>query len=488
MGKAETLKPTIGALEPAQIQADLDARLARLRAAYEAEPYPSAAVRKDRLQRGIDAVLKNEKRVVDAVLADFGGRAEPTTLLADVMVPIRAMRYAKNRVEKWMRPEKRKADFPLGLIGSRQYIFYQPLGVVGIVSPWNAPFGLAYQPLAGALAAGNRAIIKPSELTPHTSALMAELTRQAFAEDEVDVVQGGVDVGSRFTALPFDHLIFTGSTRTARSVLKAAADNLTPVTLELGGKAPTIIARGSDLEYAAAKILGIKLTNAGQICMGPDHALVHRSDCEGFVKAAEATFKRFYPNYEKGTDVTCVFLPNQRRRLANLVQDAADRGARVVVTTGASIASLADTPNFPLVLVIDPPQDAAIMREEIFGPVLPVLSYDTLEDAVKQIRTRQRPLALYHIGGTQAEKDYVLRNTHAGGVTFDDVMLHPLMHDLPFGGVGESGMGRHVGHAGFLGLSNAKSVAHRPWIDITKYMNPPYPPAMTKIMRMALKF
>ena len=488
MGSAPSIDLALVPASADEINADLHRRLARLRAAYEAEPYPSAALRKDRLRRGIDVLMSNEKRIVDALQADFAGRAEPTTLLADVMVPIRAMRYAIRHLDRWMKPEKRKADFPMGLIGAKTYIFYQPLGVIGIVAPWNAPLGLAFQPLAGALAAGNRAMIKPSELTPNTSALIADLTAKAYAVDEVDVVQGGIDVGSRFTALPFDHLLFTGSTRTARAVLRAAADNLTPVTLELGGKAPTIVAQGSDLEYAASKIIGIKLTNAGQICMGPDHAMVHHSDRDRFVAAVEATFKRFYPDYANSSDVTRVFLPNQRRRLAALVQDATDRGAKVIVATGDPMDSLAEIERFPLVVVVDPPADAAIMHEEIFGPVLPVLTYDTLEDAVRQVRTRQRPLALYHIGGSASEQQYLLKNTHAGGVTFDDVMLHPLMHDLPFGGVGESGMGRHVGQAGFLALSNGKSVAHRPWIDITKYLQPPYPPAMTKIMRWALRF
>lgn len=486
MGSAPKLTPVDAGGD--DITADLQRRLARLRAAFEAEPYPTAAVRKDRLKRGIAILMRNEKRIVDALSADFGSRAEPTTLLADVMVPIRAMRYAMRHLERWMKPERRSCDFPMGLIGARAYVFYQPLGVIGIVAPWNAPLGLAFQPLAGALAAGNRALIKPSELTPHTSALIAELTAQAYADDEVDVVQGGVEVGSRFAALSFDHLLFTGSTRTARAVLRAAADNLVPVTLELGGKAPTIVAKGSDLEYAASKIVGIKLTNAGQICMGPDHALVHRGDRERFVHALEATFKRFYPDYASSADVTCVFLPNQRKRLAALVQDAVDRGAKVIVATGDPVSALADLPRFPLVIVVDPPADTGLMREEIFGPVLPVLSYDSLEDAVQQVRGRQRPLALYHIGGSSAEQAYLLRNTHAGGMTFDDVMLHPLMHDLPFGGVGESGMGRHVGHAGFLALSNGKSVMHRPWLDLTRYLQPPYPPAMTRIMRWALRF
>ena len=488
MSKMPPAAPLAGNDTAEQIGADLQRRLARLRTAYDAEPYPEAKLRKDRLKRGIAVLLANEQRVIDAVNTDFGGRAEPTTLLADLMVPVRAMRYAIRNLDRWMKPERRRSDFPLGLLGMRSYVFYQPLGVVGVVAPWNAPLGLAFQPLASVLAAGNRAMVKPSELTPHTSALIAELAAQAWSADEVDVVQGGIEVGSRFTALPFDHIVFTGSTRTARAVLRAAAENLTPVTLELGGKAPVIVAKGSDLDYAASKIIGIKLTNGGQICMGPDHAMVHEAQRDGFVQAVEAAFKRFYPDYDTSSDVTRVFLPNHRRRLAALVQDAADRGARVIVTSGVPVSQLAEQERFPLVLVIDPPAEAVIMKEEIFGPVLPVVTFRSLDDAVAQVQSRPRPLGLYFIGGSAEEQRFLLKNTHAGGVTFDDVMLHPLMHDLPFGGVGDSGMGRHVGKAGFVALSNAKAVAHRPWVDITRYLQPPYPPAMGRIMRWAMRF
>lgn len=470
-----------------RISAALNDSLQRQRAAFERDPYPSSAVRKDRLTRAIAALLKYEGRILEAVAADFGGRSDTTTLLTDVLVPVRAMRYALRNLDRWMRPERRKADFPFGLLGSRAYVFYQPLGVVGIVSPWNVPLGLAYQPLAAALAAGNRAMIKPSEMTPRTSELMAEMTRHAFAAEEVEVCEGGVEIGSSFVALPFDHLLFTGSTRTARAVLRAAAENLTPVTLELGGKAPVIVARGSDMPYAASKVLGIKLTNGGQICMGPDYVLVHRSDRDAFVSASKETFLRFFPDYATSPDVTCVFLPAQRQRLAALVQDAVERGAQVVVANGLPVPAIANEPRFPLVLVIDPPRDAAVMRQEIFGPVLPVLTYEHLDEAIAQVRSFPRPLAVYHFGGTAAEREQVLKGTHAGGTSIDDVMLHPLMHDLPFGGVGESGMGRHVGQHGFRALSNAKAVAHRPWVDLTRHFQPPYSPVMTRLMRLALR-
>jgi len=468
-----------------EIDRALYASLERQRSAMQAEPYPDARVREDRVRRALNAILVNEKRIIEATQEDFGKRPELTVLQADLMFPIGGLRHALRHVARWMRPEKRKPDFPFNLLGARTYIYYQPLGVVGVMSPWNLPFGLAYAPLAGILAAGNRAMIKPSELTPHTSAIVAEITAKAFAPEEVTVVQGGVDVASRFAALPFDHLIFTGGAPIARHVMRAAADRLTPVTLELGGKGPVIIARGGDLEAVAAKVVAVKLANAGQACIGIDHIRVHRSDRDAFVAAVKRKMAEFYPNFAGNPDVCHVFLEKQRRHLARLVEDADRRGVQVDILGGGDIARLADDPNFPLVLLIDPPADSEAMQVEIFGPVLPIVSYDTLEEAAQQIRSGERPLALYFFGGSKQEQEYILRNTWAGGVTFDDVMLHALMQDLPFGGVGESGMGRYGGHAGFKTFSNGKSVAHPPRLNLMK-MNPPYTAKMSATMRSLL--
>ncbi len=465
-----------------EIQRMLEEKLALQQAAVEKEPYPELSIRKDRLQRALDATLKNEKRIVEATQADFGHRPELMALLADLLFPVSALKHAVKNVERWMRPEKRRADFPMNLLGAKAYVFYQPLGVVGIVAPWNLPFGLGYAPLAGVLAAGNRAMIKPSELTPATSELMDEITRQTFDPAEVTVVQGGVEVASRFSALPFDHLIFTGSAPVARHVMRAAADNLTPVTLELGGKAPVIIAEGADLEEAAEKIINYKMGNAGQACMGIDHVMVHHSDRDKFVDILKRKMAQFFPDYANNPDVCDVFLPNQRQRLAWLVKDAAERGAQIDLIGGSNIETLSEDPKFPLVLVIDPPRDAEVMKDEIFGPVLPIISYDTLEKVVQQVRAGERPLALYFLGGNKEQQDYLLRNTWSGGVTFDDIMLHALTQDLPFGGVGHSGMGRYGGHAGFKTFSNPRAVAHPPKVNLIK-MNPPYTDKMSALIR-----
>ena len=464
----------------------LDELFARQQAAVEREPYPDAATRKDRIRRALDATVQNQQRIIDATAEDFGKRPELITLAADLLYPYNHLKYALKNLEKWMRPEKRKADFPFNVLGAKAHVFYQPLGVVGIMAPWNLPFALGYAPLAGVLAAGNRTLIKPSELTPSTSALMAEMTASTFDADEVAVVEGGVDVASRFSALPFDHMIFTGGAPVAKHILHAAADNLTPVTLELGGKGPVILAEGVDVEELAGKIVSDKLANAGQACIGLDHVWVPRAKLDTFVSAVKQKFAQYFPDYANNSDLSHVFLQKQRTRLAGLVEDAVTKGARLEVLGKDNIEGLADDPAFPFILLIDPPEDAIARQEEIFGPVLPIMPYDTLEDVAAQIRAGERPLALYFFGGTRVQQDFMLRNTWSGGVTFDSTMLHALTQDLPFGGVGHSGMGRYGGFAGFQTFSNARSVAHPPRIDLMA-MEPPYTEKMVKTLRSLIK-
>jgi coniferyl-aldehyde dehydrogenase len=464
----------------------LDDVFARQRAAVAREPYPSAAIRKDRIRRALDATISNQQAIIDATAADFGKRPELTTIAADLLYPVGHLKHALKHVEQWMQVERRKADFPFNLLGAKARVFYQPLGTVGIMAPWNLPFALGYAPLAGVLAAGNRALIKPSELTPQTSALMAQITAATFDPEEVSVIEGGVDVAGRFAALPFDHLIFTGGAPIARHVLHAAADNLTPVTLELGGKGPVVLAPGADVAKLAGKIVSVKLANAGQACIGLDHVWVQRSRLETFVAAVRDKFAQYFPDYRNNPDLAHVFLAKQRTRLAGVVDDAAARGVRIEVLGGESTAGLADEPSFPFVLLIDPPKDSAAMRQEMFGPVLPIIPYDTLEEVAAHISTGERPLALYVFGATRGEQRFMLENTWSGGMTFDDTMLHALMQDLPFGGVGHSGMGRYGGFAGFRTFSNARSVAWAPKVDLMA-MEPPYTAKMIGTMRSLLK-
>jgi coniferyl-aldehyde dehydrogenase len=483
------MRPAVEASIPAPPASSdpLSRLLAQQREAFANDPYPSARVRKDRLKRAINALLKLEPKIVQALDADFGGRHEALSLLTEVMAPVRSLKHAAANVERWMRPEKRKPEFPMGLLGARAYIFRQPLGVVGVVAPWNAPVALAFTPLAGILAAGNRAMIKPSELAPQASAIIAEAVRNAFDESEVAVVEGEADVAVAFTKLPFDHLLYTGSAGIARHVMRAAADHLVPVTLELGGKSPAILARGADLEQAASQVAFGKLANAGQVCMCPDFALVHRDDQAAFADAVRAAMLKMFPDFERNRDYTRVHLPRQRQRLAALCLEAARAGAKVEALNGLPVEALGDAERFPPVIVQNAPADSRLMREEVFGPVLPIAAYDRLEDVPKFLARLSRPLALYFIGGTPAEKQWMLRQTWAGGVTFDGIMLHPFLQDLPFGGVGESGMGRYVGHDGFKTFSNSKSVAHPPVVDVTKFLAPPYGPRVAQLMRRALK-
>jgi coniferyl-aldehyde dehydrogenase len=468
------------------IREHLQSMLAIQRDAVNANPYPDVAIRKDRIQRAIADVVNNQDRLIAAMAEDFGQRAEMDSLLADILYPLNALKHALKHVDQWVRPEKRKADFPFNILGAKAYVFYQPLGVVGVISPWNLPFGLAYAPLAGIFAAGNRAMIKPSELTPNTSALIADMVASSFDQSELTVVQGGLNVAKPFAELPFDHLIFTGSAPVARSVMASAAKNLTPVTLELGGKAPVILAKGCDLEQYVGKIASIKTANGGQACMGLDHIMVHSSDRDRFVELMQQKMATFFPNYATNPDVSYVFLQKQRSRLAGLVRDAVASGAQAIFSDGLGLDGLEDRAAFPVTMVVNPLADCALMQDEIFGPVLPIMTYESMNDLAGQIRTRERPLALYFLGGSKQEQEYLLHNTWSGGVTFDDMLFHALQQDLPFGGVGESGMGRYGGHAGFKTFSNARSVAHPPKINLLK-MEPPYTEKMVKMIRGFVK-
>lgn len=470
------------------IDLELRTKFDRLKKAANAELYPTAAVRRDRLLRAADVLVKNERRIVQAIDADFGGQPEALSLIVDVLAPARSLKHAAKQVERWMRPDMRKAEFPLGLMGARAGVFYQPMGVVGNMSPWNAPIALAFSPLASILAAGNRVFMRPSELCPQTTDLIAEMIRSAFDPTEIDVAVGGADLAKAFTYLPFDHLLFTGGSGTARHVMRAAAENLVPLTLELGGKAPCIIARGTDLTTAANKFARGKTMNAGQVCMAPDFAYVHRDDKDNFVREVKAAVTRMHPKFSRGPDFTRVHLDRQRQHLAALTADAVQRGAKVDVLDGTPIDQLAAADRFPPVIVVDPPMDSAIMRDEVFGPLLPIVAYETLEEVAEMLTRMSRPLALYFIGGSAEQKEFMLKNTYSGGVSFDDVQFHIMMQDVGQGGVGESGMGRYLGFEGFKTMSNCKSFAQRPWIDVTKYINPPYSPGLLKALRKAVSF
>ncbi|MCA8887426.1 MAG: coniferyl aldehyde dehydrogenase [Parvularculaceae bacterium] len=450
--------------------------------AFDAERYPSRATRAARLDRLIDAISANEQKMVDAISADFGNRSRHETIIAEVVVSIGAARHAKRHLDKWMR--HRAVNTPLTLAPGKSRIEPQPLGVIGVISPWNYPAQLALSPLSAALAAGNRVMIKPSELTPATAQMLAEMLGTAFDENEVAVVTGGVDIGQAFSAVPFDHLLFTGSTSIGQRVYMAAAKNLTPVTLELGGKSPAIIDDSADIAAAAASIARGKMLNAGQTCVAPDYVLTPRAKLDATVEAIAASGRKYYPDIDTTGDYTSIISDRHFARLKSMVDEARDAGARIV-EVGSSNA-LDPQRKLPLTIVVDPPADIALMREEIFGPVLPVLGGDSADAAIAHVNAGERPLALYWYGTDTAARDKVLRETIAGGVTVNDTIWHVAQENLPFGGVGKSGIGAYHGDKGFETFSHMKPVFYQSRFASTA-LNPPYGAKTDKIHNFVKK-
>lgn len=403
---------------------------------------------------------ENGAALAQAVEADFGVRSPQLTEIADLFVLRTLLSHTLKALPKWMKPVK--VSTPLYLQPSHAYLQRQPLGVVGVVSPWNYPVQLSLGPVITALAAGNRVMLKPSELTPKTSALLAELIGKAFAADEVCVVLGDGQLAAGFSSLPFDHLFFTGSTAVGRIVARAAAANLTPTTLELGGKSPCIIDASCDMEQAAIKIAHGKLLNAGQTCIAPDYVLLPRGSEAAFGEAFAKAVAKLFPTIEGNPDYAAIISPRHHERLQALLAQAEGEGARLqVLDTGAAASSTAHSTasrQMAPVLVFGAAADSKLLNEEIFGPILPVLPYDSLDGAIEYINARPRPLALYWFGTDTASRDAVLARTVSGGVTVNDTLLHIAHENLPFGGVGESGWGSYHGEAGFLRLTQQKPV------------------------------
>lgn len=445
----------------------MKALLERQRAAFQRHPYPPAAERKQKLRALRAALRQRQDELCDAIAKDFGGRSRTESLMADVLGPVLEINHALSHLGRWMKRKRRSTE--LLFFPNRVWIEYQPKGVVGIISPWNFPGYLTLGPLVAALAAGNRAMIKMSELTPATTEAMQRLLAGCFAEDEVWVTGGDAEVGKAFSALPFDHLVFTGSTEVGRAVMRAAAENLVPVTLELGGKSPAIVSRSADLDEAALRIVHGKVFNSGQICVSPDYALVPRELEPAFVEAAGRAFARLAPRPASDPDYTSIVSDRHASRLQGLLDDARSRGATV-----RACGDGRNPRRLPLHLVSGVSDAMRIAREEIFGPLLPVLPYERIEDATAYIAARPRPLALYYFGRDTAESDAVLKGTHSGGVTLNDWGWHVFQHDVPFGGIGASGMGTYHGEEGFRALSHARPVFSESRFFPIKLFHPPY--------------
>jgi coniferyl-aldehyde dehydrogenase len=456
-------------LDTAGLSGLLDAQ----RAAFLRAGPPSVAQRRDDLEQLRRGIVAHRDDLAAAIDADFGHRSREETTALELAPLIEGVRYLHRNVARFMRPERRSVA-PQFLPASARVV-YQPLGVVGIISPWNYPVGLALMPLATALAAGNRAMIKPSELTPTTAEAMVKLLREIFPAEKVAVVTGDVEVGKAFAALGFDHLVFTGSTNVGRSIMRMASDNLVPVVLELGGKSPVIVEAGAPLDRAARRIAFGKLGNAGQTCIAPDYALVPEAAIEAFVTAFGQEVAKLYPGIATNPDYTTIVNDHHHSRLRGLLEDARAKGARIVDLGELAAGS---TPTHPRTmipaLVLDVTDDMGLMKEEIFGPILPVVAYRSLEDAVTYVNARPRPLALYYFGPDGPGRRLVLERTTSGGVTIDDTLLHFGQEDLPFGGVGASGIGAYHGPEGFRTMSHARAIFTQARWNGTDLIRPPF--------------
>jgi len=455
------------AAEIPQALVTMEALFARQRSAFTAAPMPSEEDRLRWLDALRDVLAGHQPALIEAIAADFGHRSADETLLAEIMPSLHGIRYASRHLRRWMKPSRRHVGLAFQPASAR--VVYQPLGVVGIIVPWNYPLYLAIGPLIGALAAGNRVMLKMSESTPATGQLLKELLAQIFPEDQVAVVLGDVEVGQAFARLPFDHLLFTGSTHIGREVMRAAAENLTQVTLELGGKSPAIVSISVPLADAAERIAFGKCMNAGQTCVAPDYVLVPRERVESFVGAYREAVQRLYPSLANNPDYTAIINARQLTRLQDYLDDAQAKGAHVV-----PLFAEAQQRRMPHCLLLNTTDDMRVMQEEIFGPLLPIVPYDDLEQALAYVNTRPRPLALYYFGYDRSEQQRMLQTTHSGGVCLNDTLLHVAQDDLPFGGVGPSGMGHYHGHEGFLTFSKTKGVFIKQRFNAARLIYPPY--------------
>ncbi|MCT4554572.1 MAG: coniferyl aldehyde dehydrogenase [Pelagimonas sp.] len=466
---------------------DLEALLLAQKKAYLADPMPDRATRIRRLDKLHNALIDNKARIIAAVSQDFSNRSAAETELAEIMPLLDGIAFYRKRLRKFMKPQRRHA--PLTLMPASVQVQYQPVGVVGIVVPWNFPIFLALSPLVGALAAGNRAMLKSSEFAPAAGDLLQEIIAGIFDEDEVTVVTGGVDVATEFTKLPFDHLVFTGSTQVGKIVMRAAADNLTPVTLELGGKSPVVIHKDFPIKEAANRIAFGKGINAGQVCVSPDYILCPRDQVAAFSTAFAEAISKAYPSLRDNQDYTAIITERQKTRLEGYLKDAAEKGAELI-TINPKNETFADTRKMPMTLVLGATDDMLVLREEIFGPILPILPYDTLDEAVAYVNDRPRPLAFYYFDWDKARARDILARTHAGGACVNDTMSHVMADDIPFGGIGPSGMGHYHGEEGFRNFSKAKGVVRKGRINATAFVAPPWDNFMFNSLKrlQALRF
>jgi len=453
---------------------------------------PSIDLRVDRLNRLTSMLVENRYAFTEALSSDFGSRSQNASLMTDVYTVLPEITNAIKNIKRWTKDEKRSSNMPFNLFGAKSYIRYEPLGTIGMISPWNFPVNLAFGPLASIFAAGNQVMHKPSELTPETAALMKELCDKAYDQDEFATFLGGPETGEAFSKLNFDHLLYTGSGNVGKHVMNAAAQNLVPVTLELGGKSPVVVGNSADIQASAKRVMFGKTMNAGQICLAPDYVMVHKDKKEEFISEAEKAVADYYPNIKNNDDYTSIINERHFDRLNGLIDDAREKGATInQINPSNEDFSQQEFFKIPPTIITDTSDDMRVMKEEIFGPILPVLEYTDVEEALDTINSKDRPLGLYYFGTDKNEQSNVLDNTSSGGVTINNVVGHIQQQDLPFGGVGPSGMGRYHSQDGFKNFSNARAV----FKDVPFFMDnlafgmirPPYKEGFENFIKKILK-
>ncbi|WOT05883.1 coniferyl aldehyde dehydrogenase [Shewanella youngdeokensis] len=455
----------------AQAAVSLPQMLINQRSSYLAEPAPTLDARIEHLKSLKKAILSYQPQLVAALNADYGSRSIDDSNISDIMPCINNINYSLKHLKKWMKPSRRHPGMLLA--PASVTVQYQPLGVIGIIVPWNFPVMLSVGPLITALAAGNRAMIKLSEFTPATNQVIIAMLASIFDQNHVACVEGEADVAAEFSALPFDHILFTGSTTVGRHVMRSAAENLTPVTLELGGKSPVIVADDIDIDIAVQRMIYGKCLNAGQICVAPDYVLVPSNKLNDFVQAYQHQFSRMYGKISDNKDYGSVINQRQFDRIMQVLDDAKSKGATVISANDEAIN--VERRKIPTQLITHTSDDMMLLQDEIFGPLLPVIPYDNLQEAIDYVNQRPRPLALYLMSFNQDTQQQVMSHTHSGGVCINETVFHVAADDAPFGGIGPSGMGHYHGKEGFLTFSHAKTILKRgKYFNTGKLVHPPY--------------
>lgn len=446
---------------------NLKALVEQQRSAFRAEGDVTYSTRIDRLKRLKALIVENKTEFATTTKREFNGaRSYEFSLFSEFASKVEAIDYSMKHLKEWMKPEKLRTNKPMNLLGGKGEVRYFPKGVVGIISPWNLPFGLTVAPLTCALAAGNRALLKPSEFVPETAALFAEVVPKYFSKDEVAVVTGGADISQEFAELPFDHLLFTGSTRVGAQVMQSASKNLVPVTLELGGKSPVVIGRSAKLDLAGTRLTFGKMLNGGQLCLSPDYVLVPSELEEALIARVSREVQAMYPNITENTDYAGIINEKHFARLQNYIDDAVAKGAKLTIVGADKTRASENNRRMPLHILQNVNEDMQVMHEEIFGPVLPIMTYADIAEVPDKIEPRRNPLAMYYFGKDKSEQEYLLNHVQSGGVCINDITLHYVQEDLPFGGIGASGMGAYHGPEGFTNMSHSRAIYSQTMIDV----------------------